>query len=1170
MVHKSDDELISTTHNTARFFTENRHISWVLLVFVVLWGAFSYINMPKEKDPYIPVLLAIALCPWPGADAEKVEQLVTREIEETIAQNSWIHAPQGGNEYGIKSISLPGMSIVYVQLREGLKDTTEQFNDINLRLDYLNYSLPEGAGPIQFNSGFGNTSALMLTVASPKESEVEIALRAERINRAIEEARSNFPDETGSRVSFVVALPNSVDRASIEDVFIILTRLIAQQNIAEHIDRIEGPGFIGFDASLNTDEETFQSYVSKFVQEKLGFSGFHIDAWEPILIGDPSETEEKLESVAGDKYSYRDLQNITNLIARNVQLVPQVSIVQSYGVLPETIYLEYSQDELASYGVLPSRIKQILNARNIDLPGGELEIGDSEVIVYPSGEFKSTEEIGNVIITKTDQGVPVYLRDLVDTQRGYQSPPKFLNFYTWRDSEGNWQRSRAVTLAIQMHTGQQIFEFGKGVDKVMSELRPILPDDIILAKTSDQPQQVKESIDLFLEALIEAILLVVLVALIGFWEWRSALLMAFSIPITLAMTFGFMYVLGIHLQQVSLATLIIALGLLVDDPVVANDAIKTNLGIGHPPIVASWLGPTKLARAIMFATLTNIVAYLPYLLLTGTTGQFIYSLPIVMASALISSRLVSMTFIPFLGFYLLRPRSKPELTIKEKRKTGFTGFYYGVAKYSIEHRWRVFAFSLIFFVVGGIVASRLKTSFFPEDVQYLSYVDVWLPNSATLSSTNDISQQAERVIEEVAAEYGAKKSGNRGKPKEVLKSITSFVGGGGPRFWSTIQPEQKHRNYAQVVIELNSKKDTPIIAPLLQQALSEKIPGAVLEMRQLQLNHVDYPVQIHISGRTDISSDRVVEVEDIQTLRKLSDELKGILRDVPEATDVRDDWGEDSFQVRLEVDPDRANLSQITNEDVAISSAAGLSGLQVTTFREGDRQIPVVVRLKLDERAELSDLQSLYVYGLADFQKVPLIEVSSLNYNMETTKIQRREQFRAITVIAFPVAGALPSTITSKAKDKIDEFIKSLPPGYELVWGGEKEKQRKGFRNLATVLIVSASAIFLALVLQFSNAVKPLLVFAAVPYGVVGALIALKIMGEPFGFMAFLGIASLVGVIVSHVIVLFDFIEGMREKGESFEDSLLDAGIERLRPIMITVGATILALFPLAIHGGPL
>jgi len=280
--------------------------------------------------------------------------------------------------------------------------------------------------------------------------------------------------------------------------------------------------------------------------------------------------------------------------------------------------------------------------------------------------------------------------------------------------------------------------------------------------------------------------------------------------------------------------------------------------------------------------------------------------------------------------------------------------------------------------------------------------------------------------------------------------------------------------------------------------------------------------------------------------------------------------GEDSFQVRLEVDPDRANLSQITNEDVAISSAAGLSGLQVTTFREGDRQIPVVVRLKLDERAELSDLQSLYVYGLADFQKVPLIEVSSLNYNMETAKIQRREHFRTITVIAFPVAGALPSTITGKAKDKIDEFIKSLPPGYELVWGGEKEKQQKGFKNLGTILIVSATAIFLALVLQFSNAVKPLLVFAAVPYGVVGALIALKIMGEPFGFMAFLGIASLVGVIVSHVIVLFDYIEGMREKGESFEDSLLDAGIERLRPIMITVGATILALFPLAIHGGPL
>jgi len=1167
MTRKDDNEIIENTHNTARFFTENRHISWVLLIAVLIWGIYSYKNIPKRKDPDIPVRVAVAICPWPGATAEMVEQHVTKQIEKTIAQNSYIHEPDGGNEFGIKSISLPGKSIVQIQLDEGIKDTTQQFNDINLRLSYLNNNLPQGAGPIQFNSGFGNTAAIMLTVASPKESDVDVELRAKNIKSAIEIIRAGIPEEQReSRISFVIVLPYSVDKESLDNTFSILSKSLVDENLARDIYRIRGPGFIGIDASLNTDKNKFHTYLQNFSNQKLGFSGFHIDAWDPALIFDPKETESILKSVAGDKYSYRDLENFTDLISETIQTVEEVSIVQRSGVLQEAIYLEYSQDRLASYGIVPADIKQKLNQRNISLPGGKFEIGDNEIIVYPSGQFNNIEEIGNVIITKTQQGVPVYLRDLGEIVRSYQSPPQYLNFYRWMDSNGKWNRSRAVTVSAQMRSGKQIGQFGESLDAAISHLRTLLPEDLIIAKTSDQPRQVSENIDLFTTALLEAIILVVFIAWIGFREWRSALLMAISIPLTLAISLGMITLLGIELQQVSIATLIIALGLLVDDPVVANDAIKTNLALGHPPIIASWLGPTKLARAIMFATATNIVAYLPYLLITGTTGEFIYSLPIVMACALIASRLVSMTFVPLLGYYLVKRKETSELTLEEKRRVGFTGFYYRIAKYAIENRKRVFAMSLIFFVLGGLLAGRLKISFFPNDVQYLSYIDVWLPNDATLSSTSDVAEKAAFIIQSVSSNYAEKK----GKNKEVLESVTSFIGGGGPRFWSTVAPEQHQRNYAQLIIMLIKKDDTPILAPLFQRALSEKIPGAVLEVRQLQLNAVDYPIQIQLSGRADISSDHLVEEQDINTLRSLADELKDILRKIPETASVRDDWWEDSFVVKLKVDPDRANLSGITNMDVAVSSALGLSGDTLTYFKEGDKQIPVLARLQLDDRVELSDLQSLYVYALEGTQKVPLLEVSSIDYNMETSRVVRREHFRTITVIAFPKAGDLPSIIIKKAQPEIDNFIENLPPGYTLVWAGEKAKQVKGFRNLSFVLLISVTAIFLALVLQFNNAIKPFLVFAAVPYGVIGSLIALWIMGEPFGFMAFLGIASLVGVIVSHVIVLFDCIEDMHNKGEPFEDSLLDAGIQRLRPILITVGATIFALVPLAVHGGPL
>jgi multidrug efflux pump subunit AcrB len=305
-------------------------------------------------------------------------------------------------------------------------------------------------------------------------------------------------------------------------------------------------------------------------------------------------------------------------------------------------------------------------------------------------------------------------------------------------------------------------------------------------------------------------------------------------------------------------------------------------------------------------------------------------------------------------------------------------------------------------------------------------------------------------------------------------------------------------------------------------------------------------------------------------LHQLSSEMQTMLRSQPNAARVRDDWGEPAMAVRLKVDPDRANLSGVTNLDVALSSTAAMTGLPVSTYRELDKQIPIAARLRMEERAGLSDVQNTYVYSTTSNQRVPLRQVSEVTTEMKIPKIKRRNQFRTVTVSAFPVPGVLPSQVLTPLLPKIKDFQKRLPPGYFLEFGGEYEEQVKGFKQLSAVMAVSVMLIYLALVLQFRNAIKPLLVFAAIPYGMTGAFAGLVIMGQPFGFMAFLGVASLVGVIVSHVIVLFDFIEEAHERGEPLREALLDAGIVRLRPVMITVGATVLGLVPLAMHGGPL
>ncbi len=834
MAHKSDQERIEQTRNVPRFFVEHPQVSWVLLAGVLIWGWFGYHSMPQRKDPNIPVRVAVASCSWPGATSQQVEQLITRPIEDTVAQNKTIHAGTPA-DYGVRSISLPGYSYVYIQLIDDVDDLKRQFSDINLKLNALSGQLPQGAGPITFQSDFGDTAALMLTVASPKADSVEIDLRSQSIQAAVRSARADKKTvQQEKSVTIIYPFPESVSPRAIASAAALFERQAMQAGILRNTTQIQGTGFVGFDGSSSRDDTAIEAFIQQFFANQVQRSELHPDAWSPIIVHDPAETREKLSEAAGDKYSYAELDDFSDLIARTVQGAPETSKVERRGVQPQTTYLEFSQDRLAAYGLQPADLSKLIQAHNIIAPGGVFETGQREITLTPSGQFENPKAIGDSVVTTTAVSAPVYLRDLVDISRGYQSPANYLNYYTWRDTDGHWRRSRAVTIAIYMRDQKQIAKFGESIDAKLAQLHRILPPDLITVHTSDQPLQVKENIHLFLRALYEAIILVVIVSLIGFWEWRLALIMALAIPITLAMTFGVVYMLGIDLQQVSVATLIIALGLLVDVPVVSGDGIKRGLADGLPRKVAAWLGPTKLATAIFFATITNVIAYLPFLMLTGNTGQFLKSLPIVMTASLLCALVVSMTFIPFLGYYIQRPPKKKELTIEEKRERGFYGFYNRLVGRAIAHRWIVLLGSLLFLVVGGLFASGLKQQFFPEDVQYWFYLDVWLPNDVPLTATNDAAAKAETVVRQVLSDNEAHSHEN--KKEYDLTSITSFIGGGGPRFWFSISPEAPQTNYAQVIVQVSDKELTPKIIGPLQSALSRQVPGAWITVRQLQTN----------------------------------------------------------------------------------------------------------------------------------------------------------------------------------------------------------------------------------------------------------------------------------------------------------------------------------------------
>ncbi|AWF81751.1 AcrB/AcrD/AcrF family protein [Microbulbifer sp. A4B17] len=1149
--------------NTARFFVDNPSISSALLVTILVWGVVSYLFMPKSKDPNIPVRIAVATTQWPGQDAMSVEELVTRQVEEAIAQSEYLHEPDP-RTFSIKSMTLNGVSLVQAQLAPKT-DVTKAFNDINLKLIDVQKQLPTGASKVSLNSEFGDTAAVLLAIASPRAGPTEITLRAQDIRGGISEIREQMANGK-DRVSIVVALPLSLVSTYSSTGLWIFANWLESEGYGTDFEVLNGSGYLGLDFSSERSNSEILKATNRYLSDKLSAQRFFPDAWKPFVVRDLANTRDHLMKVAGSKYSYRQLDDFSDLIATNIRAISEVKRVLRTGVLTQEVKLIYSQERLASYGLRPDMIAPILNARNTTIPGGTIIADDMGVAIMPSGEFENYEEIAEMPVALSKEGTPVYLRGIVDVILGYQTPPPLLNYYVSKDEYGRWQRNRSVNLSVQMLDGKQIGKLGRDVSKVLDQVRVDLPEDLIIERISDQPRQVRESVSLFLEALIEAIILVVIIAFIGFSDWRSAVLLMISIPVTLTMTFGFMQLMGIEIQQVSIAALIIALGLLVDDPVVASDAIKRQMASGRPSIVSAWLGPTLLAKAIFFATLTNIVAYLPFLLLTGNQGDFLHSLPVVMVCALVASRIVSMTFIPFLGNALLRPPEREEKSLDVRRKEGLTGRYYRAADWAISNKKVVLLIALGLLVLGVVIKSQLKNAFFPADVQYLFYADVWLKNDASINATDNVAKIAEEVIIETIEKYQNTHYKNSKKP--ILEAISSTLGGGAPRFWYTANPQQKQPNYGQIIVRLSDKYLTPILVPIIQRELSERIPGAGIDVRELQTSTVEYPFAIRISGRVAVGSEK--EEEDIAQLREYTERVRDIVERSPYARVVRSDWGEKSLVLNMNVQEDRASMSGVTNSDIALASSSGFSGTTVDTLRQGDKEIPIVAQLRLAERGQLQDVNNLYIFAADSDIHIPLRQVANTSIDFSTERIYRLEKFRTVTVYAFPYSGFISSDIMAGVKNELKKFSDTLPSGYQLQISGDAASTQHGFSQLIMIMAVSSGAIFLALVFQFSSLVKPLVVFATVPLGMVGALVALFITGQPFGFMAFLGIVSLIGVIVSHIIVLFDFIEVRHEAGDSLRLALLDAGILRLRPILITIAATTFALIPLAIHGGPL
>ena len=481
-------------------------------------------------------------------------------------------------------------------------------------------------------------------------------------------------------------------------------------------------------------------------------------------------------------------------------------------------------------------------------------------------------------------------------------------------------------------------------------------------------------------------------------------------------------VLGVDLQQISIAALIIALGLLVDDPVVAGDAINRELADGTPRDVAAWLGPQKLSRAILYATITNCAAFLPLLACSGLVGEYIWSLPVVVTSSLVASRLVSMTFIPLLGYYLLKGQPGMEAGLKEGgRSSRFARIYNGFSEVCMEHKWASLAVCLIGLGAGVSLLPLIGTNLFPKDLHSAFTVNLFLPEGSPIRESKAEAMAAVAAIDEIA---GAD-----------VEAYTTFVGAGGPRFWLSIVPEQPASNYAQVLVHTRDKYQTYRISERVKNALPPRLTVARAHVQALESGPpIGVPVQFRVLGR------------DPATVRRLGDQIKGFMREFPGTDNIEDDWDPESVQIGLRVDPDRANVSGVSHQDVALFVGGALSGFDATTIRQRDRLIPVTLKLRPDERSRMDDLRTMSVVSSQTGARVPLDQIGSFRTEFIPPKIGRRDNERCMIIKCDIAPGMLTSVVYRPCRGQAGDGDQGLAGGLPLPVRRREGGARQGIR----------------------------------------------------------------------------------------------------------------------------
>ncbi|MCT9809671.1 efflux RND transporter permease subunit [Acidovorax sp. Be4] len=895
----------------------------------------------------------------------------------------------------------------------------------------------------------------------------------------------------------------------------------------------------------------------------------------PFFNDDFGDVYGVIYALQGQGFSYAELKNVADDVRQQLLRVPDVAKVELFGVQDEKLYIELSQKRLSQLGLDMNQVLAQLDQQNALQSAGVVQADAEQVQVRVAGQFNAIEDLRAMPI-RGASGAQLRLGDIAEIRRGYVDPPNV---------KVRHQGVESVALGVAMTKGGDIIRLGKALKTTSDSLTTQLPAGMQLVNVQDQPKAVSSSVNEFIAVLIEAVVVVLAVSFIslglhrrpGVHAWwrgwyidpRPGLVVGITIPLVLAATFLAMWYWNIGLHKISLGSLIIALGLLVDDAIIAVEMMVRKMEEGYDKLRAATFAYEITAMPMLTGTLITAAGFLPIGLAKSMTGEYTYAIFAVTVIALVLSWFASVYFVPYLGTLLLKrpPHAQPDPAAPVPAMVGdapadsgavagphevFDSAFYNAFRravnWCVEHRWITIGATVLVFALGLFGMTRVQQQFFPDSSRPEIMVDLWFPEGTAFVANEQTTVAAEKRL---LAEPG-------------VVSVSTWLGSGVPRFYLPLDQVFPQTNVSQFIVVAADLKERERLRLLLPSLLAKEFPQARGRVKLLPNGPpVPYPVQFRVMG------------PDPAVLRERADEVKKVLRANDDMRGVNDNWNESVKALRLEVDQDKARALGVSSQSIARAAQVMLSGATVGQYREGDKLIDIVLRPPLNERDAITDIANAYL-PTASGQSIPLTQIAKPVMAWEPGVLWREGRSYAITVQGDVREGLQGATVTQALLPELRAIEARWhgegANGYRIEVAGSVEESSKGASSIAAGIPVMLFLTFTLLMLQLHSFSRAMLVFLTGPLGIAGVAAALLLLNRPFGFVALLGVIALMGMIQRNSVILIDQIEIDRARGVPAWEAIVEAAVRRLRPIVLTAAAAVLAMIPLSrsVFWGPM